>query len=115
VIDHGVGVLALPGDPADLVPDVYSTDTGPHYNAWPDGAISPWRSEKNSNWECAYRVPCFMRWPGRFPAGTTLTGIMTHQEWLPTLLAAAGEPDIVARLKHGHQSGEKSFRVHIDG
>jgi len=94
---------------------MYSTDNGPHYNAWPDGAISPWRSEKNSNWEGAYRVPCFARWPGHFPAGSTLTGIMTHQEWLPTLLAAAGEPDIAAKLKEGYQTGDKHFHVHIDG
>ena len=94
---------------------VYSTDNGPHYNTWPDGAISPWRSEKNSNWEGAYRVPCFARWPERFPAGTVLNGIVTHQEWLPTLLAAAGEPDIVGKLKAGHQAGDKQFHVQIDG
>jgi arylsulfatase A-like enzyme len=94
---------------------MYSTDNGPHYNCWPDGAISPWRSEKNSNWEGAYRVPCFVRWPGHFPAGEVRNGIMTHQEWLPTLLAAAGEPDIVEKLKAGHQSGDKHFKVHVDG
>jgi arylsulfatase len=94
---------------------MYSTDNGPHYNCWPDGAISPWRSEKNSNWEGAYRVPCFVRWPGHFPAGEIRNGIMTHQEWLPTLLAAAGEPDIVEKLKAGHKAGDKEFRVHIDG
>jgi arylsulfatase len=94
---------------------MYSTDNGPHYNCWPDGAISPWRSEKNSNWEGAYRVPCFVRWPGHFPAGEVRNGIMTHQEWLPTLLAAAGEPDIVEKLKAGHQAGDKHFKVHVDG
>ena len=94
---------------------MYSTDNGPHYNCWPDGAISPWRSEKNSNWEGAYRVPCFVRWPGHFPAGEVRNGIMTHQEWLPTLLAAAGEPDIVEKLKAGHKAGDKEFKVHIDG
>jgi len=94
---------------------VYSTDNGPHYNAWPDGGITPWRSEKNSNWEGAYRVPAFARWPGKFAAGTTLNGIVTHQEWLPTFLAAAGQPDIVEELKAGHQAGDKHFRVHIDG
>ena len=94
---------------------MYSTDNGPHYNAWPDGAISPWRSEKNSNWEGAFRVPAFARWPGKFPAGKTLNGIVSHQEWLPTLLAAAGEPDIVAKLREGHKAGDKEFRVHIDG
>ncbi|MCH9759924.1 MAG: arylsulfatase [Actinomycetia bacterium] len=94
---------------------VYSTDNGPHYNTWPDSAISPWRSEKNSNWEGAYRVPCFARWPQRFAAGTTLNGIMTHQEWLPTFLAAAGDPDITSQLRTGLEVGDKTFRVHIDG
>ena len=120
MVDHDRQV----GDLLDLLDElgiaddtivVYSTDNGPHYNAWPDGAISPWRSEKNSNWEGAYRVPCFARWPGKFPAGTILNGIVSHQEWLPTLLAAAGEPDIVEKLRDGHQAGDKSFRVHIDG
>jgi len=94
---------------------VYSTDNGPHFNTWPDAAITPWRSEKNSNWEGAYRVPCFVRWPGKFESGTTLTGIMSHQEWLPTLVAAAGEPDIVEKLKTGHEADGKHFSVHIDG
>ncbi|MCB0948900.1 MAG: sulfatase-like hydrolase/transferase, partial [Mycobacterium sp.] len=94
---------------------LYSTDNGPHYNTWPDGAISPWRSEKNSNWEGAYRVPCFVRWPQRFAAGIALNGIMTHQEWLATLLAAVGEPDITDKLRAGHAAGDKTFRVHIDG
>ncbi len=94
---------------------VYSTDNGPHFNTWPDAAISPWRSEKNSNWEGAYRVPCFARWPGNFPAGKVLNGIVSQQEWLPTLLAAAGEPEIVDKLKAGHQAGDKHFKVHIDG
>ncbi|MGW8319842.1 MAG: arylsulfatase [Candidatus Promineifilaceae bacterium] len=93
----------------------YSTDNGPHYNSWPDAAITPWRSEKNSNWEGAYRVPCFVRWPGKFEAGKALNGIVTHQEWLPTLLAAAGDPDIVEKLRQGHQAGDKHFHVHIDG
>lgn len=94
---------------------VYSTDNGPHYNTWPDGAISPWRSEKNSNWEGAYRVPCFARWPQRFAAGTTLNGIMTQQEWLATFMAAVGEPDITDKLRAGYSVGDKTFRVHIDG
>ncbi len=94
---------------------VYSTDNGPHFNTWPDAAITPWRSEKNSNWEGAYRVPCFARWPGKFPEGVTLNGIVSHQEWLPTLLAAAGEPDIVAKLESGYRVGDKDFKVKIDG
>jgi arylsulfatase A-like enzyme len=100
---------------ADNTIVVYSTDNGPHFNTWPDAAITPWRSEKNSNWEGAYRVPCFARWPGKFPEGVTLNGIVSHQEWLPTLLAAAGEPDIVAKLEAGYQAGDKGFKVKIDG
>jgi arylsulfatase len=93
----------------------YSTDNGPHYNSWPDGAITPWRSEKNTNWEGAFRVPCFVRWPGKIEAGKVLNGIVCHQDWLPTLLAIAGEPDIVEKLLQGYSVGEKNFRVHIDG
>jgi arylsulfatase A-like enzyme len=94
---------------------MYSTDNGPHFNTWPDAAITPWRSEKNSNWEGAYRVPCFVRWPGNFEAGKTLTGIMSHQEWLPTLVSAAGEPGIVEKLKNGYDADGKHFKVHVDG
>ncbi len=93
----------------------YSTDNGPHYNSWPDAGITPWRSEKNTNWEGAFRVPAFVRWPGKFEAGKTLNGIVTHQEWLPTLLAAAGEPDVKEKLLEGHQADGKDFHVHIDG
>ena len=114
----------LVGEMLDLLDDlelsentivVYSTDNGPHFNTWPDAAITPWRSEKNSNWEGAYRVPCFVRWPGKFEAGKTLTGIMSHQEWLPTLVAAAGEPGIVEKLRDGYDADGKYFRVHVDG
>jgi len=79
----------------------YSTDNGPHYNTWPDAGTMPFRSEKNSNWEGAFRVPAFVRWPGHFPAGTTLNGIVSHEDWLPTLAAAAGAPDIAEKLKEG--------------
>jgi arylsulfatase A-like enzyme len=100
---------------ADNTIVMYSTDNGPHYNAWPDGAITPFRSEKNTNWEGAWRVPAFVRWPGKIPAGKVLNGIVSHQDWLPTLLAAAGEPDIVEKLKKGHKAGNKTFKVHADG
>ena len=116
--DNAVGRLLDLLDELGIAEDTivqYSTDNGPHYNTWPDGAITPWRSEKNSNWEGAYRVPAFVRWPGKFEAGKTLNGIVTHQEWLPTLVAAAGEPDIVDKLKQGYQAGDKHFHVHIDG
>jgi arylsulfatase A-like enzyme len=100
---------------ADNTIVMYSTDNGPHYNTWPDGAITPFRSEKNTNWEGAWRVPAFVRWPGKFPGGKTLNGIVCHQDWLPTLLAAAGEPDAGAKLLEGHEAGGKTFRVNIDG
>jgi arylsulfatase A-like enzyme len=94
---------------------MYSTDNGPHYNSWPDAGITPFRSEKNTNWEGAWRVPAFTRWPGKFKAGTVLNGIVSQQDWLPTLLAAAGEPQINEKLRKGYKAGDKTFKVHIDG
>jgi arylsulfatase len=100
---------------ADNTIVMYSTDNGPHYNSWPDAGITPFRSEKNTNWEGAWRVPAFVRWPGKVKAGTVLNGIVCHQDWLPTLLAAVGEPDINAKLLKGHKADSKTFKVHIDG
>jgi arylsulfatase len=94
---------------------MYSTDNGPHYNTWPDAGTMPFRSEKNSNWEGAYRVPCFVRWPGRFPAGVTLNGIVAHEDWLPTFAAAAGAPDIKEKLKAGVQLNGRKYRNYVDG
>jgi arylsulfatase A-like enzyme len=94
---------------------VYSTDNGPHMNSWPDGAMTPFRSEKNSNWEGAFRVPEVVRWPGKIKAGTVSNEIISHTDWLPTLLAAAGEPDIIEKLMKGHQASDKNFKVNIDG
>lgn len=116
--DQAVGRLLDKLDELGLTNDtivLYSTDNGPHYNSWPDGGISPWRSEKNSNWEGAYRVPSFARWPGKFEAGRTLNDIVAHQDWLPTLLAAAGEADVSEKLLDGHEADGKTFKVHIDG
>jgi len=94
----------------------YSTDNGPHYNTWPDAGTTPFRGEKNSNWEGSFRVPCFIRWPGHFPAGTTLNGIVSHEDWLPTFAAAAGAPDIKERLlKGGVELNGRTYRNHIDG
>ena len=93
----------------------YSTDNGPHYNTWPDAGTMPFRSEKNSNWEGAFRVPAFVRWPGHFPAGTTLNGIVSHEDWLPTLAAAAGAPDIAEKLKAGVELNGRKYRNYIDG
>ncbi|MGI5860725.1 MAG: arylsulfatase [Myxococcales bacterium] len=116
--DDLVGMLLDKLDRLGIVDDTlvfYSTDNGPHYNTWPDAGITPFRSEKNTNWEGAYRVPAFVRWPGRIPSGQTLNGIVSHQDWLPTLLAAAGVPDINEKLENGYQAGDKFFQVHIDG
>jgi arylsulfatase len=77
--------------------------------------MTPFRNEKNSNWEGAFRVPAVVRWPGKIPAGVVSNELIAHQDWLPTLLAAAGEPDIIEKLKVGHQAGDKTFKVHIDG
>ena len=94
---------------------MYSSDNGPHMNTWPDGAMTPFRSEKNTNWEGAFRVPLMVRWPGQIPAGVVSNEIVQHHDWLPTFLAAAGEPDIVNKLEQGHTAAGKSFKVHIDG
>jgi arylsulfatase len=93
----------------------YSTDNGPHYNTWPDAAITPFRGEKNTNWEGGFRVPAAVRWPGKIKAGRVSNDIMSHLDWVPTLVAAAGEPDIKNKLLKGHRAGTKTFKVHLDG
>ena len=94
---------------------MYSTDNGPHYNTWPDAGTTPFRSEKNSNWEGAYRVPAFVRWPGKFPAGTTLNGLVSHEDWLPTFAAIAGDTTVKERLLKGTTINGRSYRNHLDG
>jgi arylsulfatase len=100
---------------ADNTIVMYSTDNGVHFNTWPDAGITPFRSEKNSNWEGAYRVPAMVRWPGKIKAGTTSTEIMSHLDWMPTLLAAVGEPDLVNKMKGGMAVGKKKAKLHLDG
>jgi len=100
---------------ADNTIVMYSTDNGPENDTWPDGANTPYRSQKDTNWEGAWRVPCFMRWPGKIKAGSVLNGIVCHQDMLPTLLAAAGDPDVNKKLLTGYKVGDKTFSVHIDG
>jgi arylsulfatase len=100
---------------ADNTIVLYSTDNGPHYNTWPDAGTMPFRSEKNSNWEGAYRVPAFVRWPGQFPAGVTLNGIVAHEDWLPTFAAIAGAPDIKEKLRAGVELNGRRYRNYIDG
>jgi len=100
---------------ADNTIVMYSTDNGPENDTWPDGANTVFRSQKDTNWEGGWRVPAFIRWPGKIKAGTVLNGIVAHQDMLPTLLAVAGDPDISQKLAKGYQAGAKTFRVHIDG
>lgn len=100
---------------ADNTIVIYSTDNGPHFNQWPDAAITPFRGEKNTNWEGGFRVPAVVRWPGTLKAGSVSNAVMSHLDWVPTLMAAAGVPDIAQKLKKGYQAGSKSFKVHLDG
>ena len=93
----------------------YSTDNGVHMNTWPDGGMTPFRNEKNSNWEGAYRVPAMVRWPGKIKPGSVSNEIMAHLDWLPTLLAAAGMPDVKEKLLKGYKAGERTYKVHLDG
>lgn len=94
---------------------MYSTDNGPHYNTWPDAGTTPFHGEKNSNWEGAFRVPAFVRWPGHFPAGVTLNGIVSHEDWLPTFAAAAGATDIKEKLLKGVELNGRKYKNYIDG
>lgn len=100
---------------ADNTLVMYSTDNGPHYNTWPDAGTTPFRSEKNSNWEGAYRVPTFVRWPGKFPAGITLNGIVSHEDWLPTFAAIAGDTNVKDRLLKGTTINGRTYKNYIDG
>jgi arylsulfatase A-like enzyme len=116
--DMHVGELLKLIDDLGLAEDTivqYSTDNGPHYNTWPDAGTTPFRGEKNSNWEGAFRVPCFVRWPGKFEAGVTLNGIASHEDWLPTFAAAAGAPDIKEKLLTGVELNGRTYKNHIDG
>jgi arylsulfatase len=94
---------------------MYSTDNGPHMNSWPDGGMTPFRSEKNTNWEGAFRVPMAVRWPGKIKPGQVSNEIVQHHDWFPTFLAMAGDPDIVEKLKSGYQAIGRTYKNHIDG
>jgi arylsulfatase len=94
---------------------MYSTDNGAETFTWPDGGTTPFRGEKNTTWEGGFRVPMMVKWPARIEAGQVSNGIISMEDWLPTLLAAAGEPDIKNKLLNGHQAGTRNFNVHLDG
>jgi len=100
---------------ADNTIVMYSTDNGAEKFTWPDGGQSPFRGEKNTNWEGGYRVPCAIRWPGVIKPGTVVNDIFAHEDMLPTLLAAAGAPDVKDQLLKGMKVGNKTFKVHLDG
>jgi len=100
---------------ADNTIVLYSTDNGPHYNTWPDAGTTPFRSEKNSNWEGAYRVPAFVRWPGEFPAGTTINGLVAHEDWMTTFASAAGKEDLKEDLLDGYEAIGRNYKNHLDG
>jgi arylsulfatase A-like enzyme len=120
MIDHdkNVGTVLKALDDFGMADDtivMYSTDNGPHMNTWPDAAMTPFRSEKNSNWEGAFRVPAMVRWPGHIQPGTVSNDIVSHLDWAPTLLAAAGIPDIKEQLLKGMKIGDTTYKVHLDG
>jgi arylsulfatase len=120
MVDHDkhVGQMLALLDELGIAADtfvMYSTDNGPHRNTWPDGGMTPFRSEKNTNWEGAFRVPLLVRWPGKVAAGAVSNDIVQHHDWLPTFLEMAGAPNVVEELKKGYKAIGRTYKNHIDG
>lgn len=116
--DGHVGQLLSKLDELEIADNtivLYTTDNGPHYNQWPDAAITPFRGEKNTNWEGGYRVPAMVRWPGEIKSGVISNQVMSHLDWVPTLMAAVGDDSVKSDLKKGKQVGSDNFNVHLDG
>ncbi|MDA9401792.1 arylsulfatase [Bradyrhizobium sp. CCBAU 45389] len=116
--DATIGTILKALDDLGIANDtilIYTTDNGPHQNSWPDAGTTPFRSEKNTNWEGAFRVPCLIRWPGRIAAGSVSNELVSGLDWMPTLLAAAGDADVKQKLLSGYQIGGRTFKVHLDG
>ncbi len=116
--DNTVGALLKALDEIGITDNtivIYATDNGPHGNSWPDAATTPFRSEKNTNWEGAFRVPCFIRWPGHIKPDSVSNEIVSGLDWLPTLLAAAGDPNVKDKLLKGYTVGDMTYKVHLDG
>jgi arylsulfatase len=116
--DGMVGVLLKKLDDLSIADNtlvMYSTDNGAEVFTWPDGGTTPFRGEKNTNWEGGWRVPCVMRWPGVIKPGTVNNEVCAHEDMLATILAAAGDPTIVEECRKGHKAGDKTFKVHLDG
>ncbi len=100
---------------ADNTIVVFTTDNGAEVMSWPDGGTTPFRGEKDTNWEGGWRVPCVMCWPGVIEQGRVINDICSLQDFIPTFAAAAGEPDLVEKVKKGYKIGDKTFKVHLDG
>jgi arylsulfatase len=120
MIDHdkNIGTILKALDDLGIADNtfvMYSTDNGPHMNSWPDAAMTPFRNEKNSNWEGAFRVPLIVRWPGKIKPGQVSNEIVSHHDWLPTFLAAAGDDQVIDKLLKGYKVGDMTYKVHIDG
>ena len=120
MIDHdkNVGTVLKALDDLGIAKEtfvVYSTDNGPHMNTWPDGAMTPFRNEKNSNWEGAYRIPLAVRWPAHIKPGQVSNELVAHHDWLPTLLAVAGDTQVIDKLLKGYKVGDVTYKVHLDG
>ena len=94
---------------------IYSTDNGAEVMSWPDGGTTPFRGEKNTNWEGGYRVPMMVRWPGQIPAGQVVNDIIAQEDWLPTLMSATGKTNLAQSLLNGLSVGGKTYNVHLDG
>jgi arylsulfatase A-like enzyme len=117
-LDDGVGTLLDKLDElgiADNTIVIFSTDNGAEKFTWPDGGTTPFRGEKGTTWEGGFRVPMMVKWPGHIKPGTVVNDIFSHEDWMPTLLAAVGEPDIKEKLLQGHQAAGKKFKAHLDG
>ena len=116
--DGHVGILLDKLDELGITDNtivMYSTDNGAETFTWPDGGITPFHGEKGTTWEGGFRVPSVIRWPGVIEPGTISNEIFSHEDMMPTILAAAGEPNVKEKLLEGHQAGTKTFRVHLDG
>ena len=116
--DDHVGILLDKLDELGIAENtivVYSTDNGAEPWTWPDGGQTRFRGAKSNNWEGGHRVPLMVRWPGTVEPGTIYNDIISHLDWMPTLAAAAGEPDLVAKMKKGYRAGKETWKVHLDG
>ena len=117
-LDENVGEILKKLDElkiADNTIVIFTSDNGPEIFTWPDGGNTPFRGEKGMTTEGGFRVPCVVRWPGVIKSGTVINEIMSHEDWLPTILAAAGDPDVKTKLLTGLKAGDKTYKVHLDG